>query len=249
MDNDQPILESVNGELSFFRSITRFRPVGMHRYFHVLSIQQTIKRDTGCDVPVDSIWTKLEICYDLDALEGLEIDGYDSSDSDASQPQSIPSPVPGENLMGHPYFRSEFQLPWAEFDPLMATRRISDTSPPASPVVFTRRKTKGKALHATSERAPSRRGSQMAGLVGGDSDSSALTESGDEPMEVDVGSARPSRRNSVITGTPTEEAPEDEEEADTVESPASSRGRRGRRRGTPASRRSTGAPSRRARRR
>jgi hypothetical protein len=54
----------------------------------------------------------------------------------------------------------------------------------------------------------------MAGLVGGDSDSSALTESGDETMEVDMGSARQSRRNSVLTGTPTEGAEEDEDEAD-----------------------------------
>lgn len=54
----------------------------------------------------------------------------------------------------------------------------------------------------------------MAGLVGGDSDSSALTESGDEPMEVDVGSARQSRRNSVMTGTPTEPAEDEDEDAD-----------------------------------
>lgn len=71
MDDEQPILETVGGEISFFRSITRFRPVGMHRYFHVLSIQQTIKRETGVDVPVDLVWAKLEMCYDLDALEGL----------------------------------------------------------------------------------------------------------------------------------------------------------------------------------
>lgn len=125
--------------------------------------------------------------------------------------------------MGHPHFRSEFQLPWTEYDPLMAMRRVSDTSPPASPVIFTRRKTKGKAAQTTSERTPSRRGSLMAGLVGGDSDSSALTESGDEPMEVDQGSARQSRRNSVITGTPTEEVAEEEEEAETAESPSKAR--------------------------
>lgn len=123
--------------------------------------------------------------------------------------------------MGHAHFRSEFELPWTEYDPIMALRRISDTSPPASPVIFTRRKTKGKIAQTATERTPSRRGSLMAGLVGGDSDSSALTESGDDPMEVDQGSARQSRRNSVITGTPTEVA-EEEEEAETVESPSKS---------------------------
>ncbi|KAF8486601.1 chromatin modification-related protein EAF7-domain-containing protein [Gautieria morchelliformis] len=247
MDDEQPVLDTVGGELAFFRSITRFRPVGMHRFFHLLSIQKTIRQDTGVDVPVDLIWAKLDLCYDLDAIEGLEIDGYDSSDSDTSQPHSIPSPVPGENLMGHPHFRSEFQLPWSEYDPLMALRRMSDTSPPASPVLLTRRKTKGKKAQAASERTSSRRGSLMAGLVGGESDSSALTESGEEAMEVDQGSARQSRRNSVMTGTPTEMAEEDG--ADPAELPASPRGRRGRRRGAPASRRASGAGGRRARRR
>lgn len=96
----------------------------------------------------------------------------------------------------------------------------------------------------------SRRGSlNLAGLLGGDSDSSGLT-SGDEVVEVD--SAKPSRGNSVVTGAPTEGTMEDEEE--TAESfskwsecilytgafmqlLAPTRGRRGRRpRGTPRGR-------------
>jgi len=91
----------------------------------------------------------------------------------------------------------------------------------------------------------------MAGLVGGDSDSSALTESGDEPMDVDMGSAKQSRRNSVMTGTPTEGPDDEEDESDLLagESPASTRGKRGRRRGTPAARRPAAAPARRTRRR
>lgn len=124
--------------------------------------------------------------------------------------------------MAHPHFRSEFELPWPEYDSLMALRRVSETSPPASPVIFTRRKTKGQKAQAASERTPSRRGSLMAGLVGGDSDSSALTESGDEVMEIDQGSARQSRRNSVITGTPTEEMAEEEVEAEVADSPGKS---------------------------
>lgn len=110
-----------------------------------------------------------------------------------------------------------------------------------------------------------------AGLYGGNSESSALTDSGDEPMDVDTASAKPSRRNSVMTGTPTEITGEDEEDPDQVESPgkffyhyiplskheltqlfckASTRGKRGRRRGTPATRKTTTAiPGRRGRRR
>jgi MRG-binding protein len=67
----KPVLDTVSGEISFFRSITRHRPVGIHRHFHMLSMQQAIKRDTGMDVSVEDIWSKLEASYDLEALEGL----------------------------------------------------------------------------------------------------------------------------------------------------------------------------------
>jgi MRG-binding protein len=64
-------LETVDGEISFFRSIMRARPVGIHRHFHVLSIQNAIHKDTGHLVSTDDIWEKIKACYDLDALEGL----------------------------------------------------------------------------------------------------------------------------------------------------------------------------------
>ncbi|KAF8507512.1 chromatin modification-related protein EAF7-domain-containing protein [Hysterangium stoloniferum] len=239
-DDELPVLDTVLGEISFFRSITRHRPVGFHRHFHVLCMQQAIQRETNTNVPVDDIWAKIEASYDLEALEGLEMDGYESTDSDASHPRSIPSPIPEENLNGHPHFRSEFELPWLEYDALMAPRRVSDTSPPPSPVSFPsipRRKSQGKSKVPNSS---SRRGSLLAGLVGGDSDSSALTESGDEPMDVDIGSAKQSRRNSIMTGTPTEGTMEDDD-ADVIGSPVTGARRgRGRPRGRPPLRKSVG---------
>jgi len=51
-----------------------------------------------------------------------------------------------------------------------------------------------------------------------------------------------------MTGTPTEMMAEDDEDGDQVDSPASTRGKRGRRRGTPATRK-TATPGRRGRRR
>jgi len=62
-------LNSVEGEISFFRSIMRARPVGMHRYFHVLTIRNAILKDTGRSIHVETIWEKLRECYDLDALD------------------------------------------------------------------------------------------------------------------------------------------------------------------------------------
>lgn len=144
------------------------------------------------------------------------MEGYDSTDSDTSHPRSILSPVPDENLMGHPFFRCEYELPWAEYEPLMASRRISETSPPpqsppAVPIITSRAGRRAKGRASVTERNPSRRGSvNVAGFLGGESDSSELT-SGDEAMDID--SIKPSRRNSVITGTPTEGTMEDEDDA------------------------------------
>lgn len=65
------ILQSVEGEISFFRSVMRARPVGIHRHFHVLAIRNAIQKDTGQLVSMDDVWMKLRDCYDLEALEGL----------------------------------------------------------------------------------------------------------------------------------------------------------------------------------
>jgi hypothetical protein len=73
VDRQSPVgfLDTTEGEISFFRAIMRTRPVGIHRYFHVLSIRNAIKRDTGSLVSTDDIWDKLKTCYDLEALEDL----------------------------------------------------------------------------------------------------------------------------------------------------------------------------------
>ncbi len=49
-------LDSVEGEISFFHSIMRARPIGMHRYFHILAIRNAIQRDTGAHVHIDTLW-------------------------------------------------------------------------------------------------------------------------------------------------------------------------------------------------
>lgn len=64
-------LQTVEGEISFFRSIMRARPIGIHRHFHVLAIRNAIHRDTGHFVSADDIWNKLRTCYDLEALENI----------------------------------------------------------------------------------------------------------------------------------------------------------------------------------
>lgn len=71
---DNPVsrfLDSVEGEISLFRSVMRARPVGIHRHFHVLTIRNAIYQDTGRLVSIDDIWAKLRCCYDLDNLESI----------------------------------------------------------------------------------------------------------------------------------------------------------------------------------
>lgn len=70
-DEATTLLQSVEGEISFFRSIMRARPIGIHRHFHVLAIQSSMYKDTGRMVHINDIWDKLRNCYDMDALEAI----------------------------------------------------------------------------------------------------------------------------------------------------------------------------------
>lgn len=110
---------------------------------------------------------------------------HENTDNKGSPPMPISSPSPSDNLAMHPYFRSEYTLPIDEtLETLISRRRmrasasLPSSSPAPSPIHHeksastSRRTRKGKSkLHKT------------AGLVAGDSDSSALTqESGDESV-------------------------------------------------------------------
>ena len=202
-------LDTVDGEIAFFRSITKARPVGLHRHMHVLTMRQSIKEDTGQVVSPDAIWAKLEATWNLAQLENVE-DNYYSDDSDRATPgkgsdshsDALREPSPSENLDLHPHFVSEFMLPYdAEFERLMDERRLkgpgdessdedvemAEAAPPP-----TTTKGKGKRTRKTSNSVP-------ANILGGDSDSSALTESEDDDMKMNG------------ANSPTEEEEEDED--------------------------------------
>ncbi|KAI0768994.1 hypothetical protein BD413DRAFT_478428 [Trametes elegans] len=203
-------LDTVEGEIAFFRSLMRARPVGIHRHFHVLTMRNAILRDTGHVVSIDDLWAKLRTCYDLDILESIEADGYDLPGESPSSTPPLParSPSPSDNLSLHPFFRHEYALPPDDaFDTLVSQRRMrASASLPSSSPAPSPSATAVKAGRGGGRKGKSKL-KHMAGLVGGDSDSSALTqESGDE-------SVAPTPRDSVATGTDagTEDA-EDEEE-------------------------------------
>jgi len=106
----------------------------------------------------------------------------------------IRSPSPSENLSRHPFFREEFALPVDEvLESLVAVRRVRATAsiPSSTPAPSPRQVSKARKSKAPKR---NRNKADMAGLVGGDSDSSALTqESGDEVVFTP--------RDSVVTGT------------------------------------------------
>ncbi|KAI9458815.1 hypothetical protein F5148DRAFT_958603, partial [Russula earlei] len=189
-------LDTVEGEIAFFRSIMRARPIGLHRHFHVLSIRTVIHQDTGRYVTIDDIWHKLpRLLQHRSTREPCATpEGFESPGSAHSTPSTIDSPSPSDNLSLHPYFRKEFALPYDEsLDSIISSRRVresassttsSSPSPPPPPPIKGRR-------GARRGRGATRPTSQVTA----ESDSSALTlESGDE-------SVAPTPKGSVNTGT------------------------------------------------
>jgi MRG-binding protein len=160
-DPSLPFLDTVEGEIAFFRSIMRARPIGLHRHFHVLSIRTVIHQDTGQYVSIDDVWEKLRSCYNIEALENLvrfyiyiytqlksslktliffflrplpqDAEGFESPSSAHSTPSTIDSPSPSDNLSLHPFFRKEFVLPYDEsLDSIISSRRVRVSSSPSS---------------------------------------------------------------------------------------------------------------------
>ncbi|KAF5338884.1 hypothetical protein D9611_008799 [Ephemerocybe angulata] len=237
VSDDEAFLNTTPGEITFFRSIMRARPVGIHRFFHVLAIRNAIYKDTSRWVAPEAIWNKLRSCYNLDALEAADYEHENLyTPHKNSLPIPIPSPDPEENLANHPFFRAEFQLPYDDdVENLILERRMRGTAstpstPGAAPVSTpppppTSSSTASKRQKGSKKRGKSQ--SKLAGLIGGDSDSSALTqESGDETMPE-------TPRESVVTGTDAGTDYGDEEDTEMREpsprsvSPKPTRGRGG----------------------
>lgn len=91
------------------------------------------------------------------------------------------SPSPSENLASHPYFRNEFTLPEdLALEDMISQRRMRASVSTASPASSPPRE---RPVAATRSSKRTKNKTKMAGLVAGDSDSSALTqESGDESV-------------------------------------------------------------------
>ncbi|KAF9517286.1 hypothetical protein BS47DRAFT_1390069 [Hydnum rufescens UP504] len=218
MDGGNSFLDATLGELALFKAVAHARPAGAHRYFHIISIRQRIKETAGSEVSIEDLWKKIGSYWHLDAVESNELLEGDINDPDVSSPplpsileDDVPTPlnygtVPPStqytslNLNSHPHFRTEFELPYADFYALIAARRLSRTieeasthggselpdeseeEKPLATAAPRRSQSHSNVAGPSSSAAPAKaKKTQMEGLFGGgDSDSSELTQPDDD---------------------------------------------------------------------
>jgi len=217
-------LASVQGEISLFRAVTRARPIGIHRHFHMMCILRQIQKETGEWIDGHQVWKKLKEMYDLDTLNDLEEAAEDDYNG------FVRSPSPSEILSNHPFFKQEYSLYSLprdmDLDTIMDVRRSRDTLSvdsesdilppfkPEPPPVQTGPKKRGrKRKHPLPPPPPAPpkpeetripTPSRQTAVPGSDSEISALTEN----SEVDVESTlktenepKPLLRASVVAAS------------------------------------------------
>jgi MRG-binding protein len=132
-----------------------------------------------------------------------------------------------DNLAAHPFFREEFSLynlPHEyDLDGIVSKRRQRDSPSTASPAPEELTLPPSASKPKRSRRkgtlpppAPTKKEVVTAGLVGGESDSSALTENSEMEVDVDGDTAPPETRSraSITISTPRTPAPEEDEEVE-----------------------------------
>lgn len=190
-DEYSDLLDTVDGEIAFFKAITRAIPLGTHRDFNALAMRNIIHQHTGRWVPTTAIWRKLREMYDL---EGIEKSQREALEEEAP---SIPPPRHDEeHLASHLFFDSEFNLlDYDDYYLRVAERaqKSAQSSPASSPVDTAKEKSKpGRGRKRTRQE---------------DSDISDLTQDSGEEALVDT------PMDSAMTGTDAGTDAGDEEEA------------------------------------
>lgn len=62
---DKPFLDTTAGEAAFFRAVAHARPAGAHRYFHMITARSMIRAETGQELAISELWTKLGQYFNL----------------------------------------------------------------------------------------------------------------------------------------------------------------------------------------
>ncbi|KAH7103377.1 hypothetical protein BKA62DRAFT_696753 [Auriculariales sp. MPI-PUGE-AT-0066] len=226
-------LSTPLGEIAFFKAACQARPVGAHRYFHVLSMRTRIASETGAVVPIQAIWDKLEKSYGLSKLEEKEPMGFPTESPPpsphvrerAGEREIIEEPTwtdpDSYNIRTHPFFNEEFTLPSQVYDVVMERVMRGKDDPPSPPD------------SPTTSAAPASKRGKMTSKAATGKKRARTSKAGAGHSELsDPEEDEPERAQSIMTGTGTadsqdeeEASDEDAEEEDGSATPASIRGR------------------------
>ncbi|CDS09898.1 hypothetical protein LRAMOSA02575 [Lichtheimia ramosa] len=103
---------NVGLELEFLNAVARCKPVGIHKYFRLISIQRQFNQTSHTQYSIQDIRERLSAYYDMDALEELEQEEEEEED------------VEGEADEEHELH--EFTLPLDEYEQLISEHRQED---------------------------------------------------------------------------------------------------------------------------
>ncbi|KAH8825391.1 chromatin modification-related protein EAF7-domain-containing protein [Flagelloscypha sp. PMI_526] len=197
-------LDSVEGEISLFRSIMRARPIGIHRHFHLIQIRASVHAETGVLLSVQDIWAKLRTCYNLDALDALDENGFSSS--------TTPTTPSSQTVL------QDFELPrTSSYESLMQIKRQHDADSMSATSREVTPETASQLGRSTRKRRQTSKARSNV-LLPGESDSS-LTEQSVDDLDTDG-----RREDSVAPTTDEGDATEDDNEDEETESIASKQG-------------------------
>ncbi|KAI8905757.1 chromatin modification-related protein EAF7-domain-containing protein [Powellomyces hirtus] len=107
-------------EIALFHALTKFRPVGVHKHFRMLSVQRFVAASTGVSFTIAQLWAHLATFYELDALDAMADETDDDITFEARRRRS-----------GYPFkVVAEFQLPSEEFENLIVEQRKAASPTP-----------------------------------------------------------------------------------------------------------------------
>ncbi|KAG5437548.1 hypothetical protein PCANB_000976 [Pneumocystis canis] len=109
---------TVDEEIALLRAICKYRPVGIHKHFRIISIMQEM---SSFSIRSSDIWEKLKTLYDLELLDEIS-ERFRSGKNDLGE----------EYTLQGSYF-TEFLLPWEEYGEIMEEHRRASNSTSTSP--------------------------------------------------------------------------------------------------------------------
>ncbi|KAG5440809.1 hypothetical protein PCK2_000108, partial [Pneumocystis canis] len=109
---------TLDEEIALLRAICKYRPVGIHKHFRIISIMQEMG---SFSIRSSDIWEKLKTLYDLELLDEIS-ERFRNGKNDL---------IEGDSFHGS-YF-TEFLLPWEEYGEIMEEHRRASNSTSTSP--------------------------------------------------------------------------------------------------------------------